>query len=385
MDANQIKRQMTELFSTLADGLESDGFPREVRVALTGIGSEHGEEEMMAAAVQAREAGIHVLYLGTLQAGGVETVSAPTEAEAHSRMEELLDSGRVDAAVTMHYPFPVGVSTVGLSVTPGRGRPMFLATTTGTSAADRVEGMIRNCIAGVIAAKAYGIANPSLGILNVDGARQTEGALRQLQKGGYELTFASSGRADGGCIMRGNDVITGAPDIMVTDPLTGNVLSKMLAAFQSGGSFETAGFGYGPGIGREYHRLVLILSRASGAPVAANAIRYAARLVRGQVFQIADREYAAAEQAGLEGVVGSLKRKGAPQERSKVAAPPEEVVTAALTGIDILDLEDAVRVLWAGGIYAQSGMGCTGPVILVSEKNFELAAACLRREHYLPD
>jgi glycine reductase len=32
-----------------------------------------------------------------------------------------------------------------------------------------------------------------------------------------------------------------------------------------------------------------------------------------------------------------------------------------------MDLEDAVRALWKEGIYAESGMGCTGPIVLVSE------------------
>ena len=33
---------------------------------------------------------------------------------------------------------------------------------------------------------------------------------------------------------------------MVTDSLTGNVLTKMMSAQASGGSIETAGDGYGP-------------------------------------------------------------------------------------------------------------------------------------------
>ncbi|MCT4565662.1 MAG: glycine reductase, partial [Maledivibacter sp.] len=43
------------------------------------------------------------------------------------------------------------------------------------------------------------------------------------------------------------------------------------------------------------------------------------------------------------------------------------VVTGQISGIDIMDLEDAVRALWKEGIYAESGMGCTGPIVLVSE------------------
>ncbi len=132
-------------------------------------------------------------------------------------MEEMLANGEVDGAVTMHFPFPIGVSTVGRVVTPAKGREMFVANTTGTSSADRIEGMIKNTIYGIIAAKTCGIANPTVGILNVDGARQTEKALKELQENGYDITFAESARADGGCVMRGNDVLQGTPDIMVTD------------------------------------------------------------------------------------------------------------------------------------------------------------------------
>ena len=45
---------------------------------------------------------------------------------------------------------------------------MFVANTTGTSSADRIEGMIKNTIYGIIAAKTCGIANPTVGILNVE-------------------------------------------------------------------------------------------------------------------------------------------------------------------------------------------------------------------------
>ena len=58
-------------------------------------------------------------------------------------MEDLLDKGEIAACVTMHYNFPIGVSTVGRVVTPSRGKEMLLATTTGTSSTNRVEGMIK--------------------------------------------------------------------------------------------------------------------------------------------------------------------------------------------------------------------------------------------------
>ena len=49
----------------------------------------------------------------------------------------------------MHYNFPIGVSTVGRVITPGRGKEMILATTTGTSATHRIEAMVRNAIYGI--------------------------------------------------------------------------------------------------------------------------------------------------------------------------------------------------------------------------------------------
>ena len=203
-------------------------------IAVTAMGSEHGEENAMQGAVLAAKQGVDVYYIGTLHHEGVTTVEVPDEEAGHKKMEELLESGQVQGAVTMHYPFPIGVSTVGRCVTPGKGKEMFIATTTGTSSVDRIEGMVKNAIYGIIAAKACGVEAPTVGILNIDGARQTETILKQLQSNGYPIQFATSGRADGGCVMRGNDVLTGSPDIMVMDSLTGNVVLKMLAAGTAG-------------------------------------------------------------------------------------------------------------------------------------------------------
>ena len=349
------------------------------------MGSEHGEENSMAAAVMAAKEGIDVWYIGTLEAEGVTTVKVADDEEGHKKMEELLEKGEVDAAVTMHYPFPIGVSTVGRVITPATGKEMFIANTTGTSSADRIEGMIKNAVYGIIAAKACGVSDPSIGILNVDGARQTEKALKELADGGYPIRFAESSRADGGCVMRGNDLLQGSPDIMVTDSLTGNVLVKMMSAFQTGGSYEASGYGYGPGIGEGYDRLVMIISRASGAPVIAGAIRYAAQLVRGRVFDVAAKEFAAAKKAGLDNILKARKAaaKPAAAEEEEVKAPPAEVVTAQIPGIEVMDLEDGVQALWKKGIYAESGMGCTGPIIRVSDANLEKAKEILTSEGYI--
>ncbi|MGL6199009.1 MAG: glycine/sarcosine/betaine reductase complex component C subunit alpha [Lachnospiraceae bacterium] len=381
--ANRIEKMIAATFMEMAQGLETGSFGRRPKIALTGMGSEHGEANSMEAAKAAAKEGIDVYYIGTLEAEGVTTVKVLDDEAGHQKMEELLKSGEVDGAVTMHFPFPIGVSTVGRVTTPAQGKEMFIATTTGTSSADRIEGMIRNAVNGEIAAKACGIKNPTIGILNVDGARQTEIALKQLVEQGYDLTFAESGRSDGGCVMRGNDVLQGTPDVLVCDPLSGNILVKMLSSYTTGGSYESVGCGYGPGIGEGCDQLVMIISRASGAPLITGAIRYAAELVRGNVFDVAKEEFEKVNKAGLKELLESRKAADKPKAEEVVEAPPKEPVTSQIAGIEIMDLEDGVQVLWKIGIYAESGMGCTGPIILVSDANLEKAEAELRKTGFI--
>ena len=381
---SSVEKMIAATFMEMAQGLESGSYGKRPKIALTGMGSEHGEENAMEAAVAAAKDGIDVYYIGTLEAEGVTTVKVADDEEGHKKMEEMLANKEIDGAVTMHFPFPIGVSTVGRVVTPAKGKEMFIANTTGTSSADRIEGMIKNAVYGVITAKACGIKNPTIGILNVDGARQTEKALKELQEKGYDIAFAESGRADGGCVMRGNDVLQASPDVLVTDSLTGNILVKMLSSFNTGGSFEATGYGYGPGIGEGYEQLVMIVSRASGAPVIANAIRYAAQLVRGKVFEVSAKEFAAAKKAGLKDILEARKAAAKPAAaEEEVTAPPAEIVTAAIAGIEVMDLEDAVKVLWKQKIYAESGMGCTGPIIRVSDANLEKAEEELKKAGYI--
>lgn len=379
-----IEKIIAQSFLKMAEGLETGAFMDRPKIALTGMGSEHGEENAMAAAKMAAKRGVDVYYIGTLTAEGVTTIPVANDEEGHKKMEEMLNNHEVDGAVTMHYPFPIGVSTVGRAITPAKGREMFIANTTGTSSSDRIEGMIKNAVSGIITAKACGVENPTVGILNVDGARQTEMALNQLKANGYEFTWAESARADGGAVMRGNDVLEGTPDVLVTDSLTGNVLVKMLAAFTTGGSFESTGFGYGPGIGKGYDKLILIISRASGAPLIANALEYAAELVKGKVFEKANEEFAKAEKAGLTQILEARKAAAKPAaSEEKVVKPAAEPCTASIAGIEVMDLEDAAQALWKEGIYAETGMGCTGPLVMMSEANHARALEILKKAGYV--
>ena len=331
---SNLEKTIARAFLEMADGLETGSFGPRPKIALTGMGSEHGEANAMAAAQMAAKKGVDVYYIGTLEAEGVTTVHVDNEDEGHKKMEQMVESHEVDGAVTMHFPFPIGVSTVGRVITPARGKEMFIATSTGTSSADRIEGMIKNAVYGIITAKACGVKNPTVGILNVDGARQTEMALKELQAGGYDFAWATSARADGGAVLRGNDVLQGTPDVLVCDSLTGNVLVKMLSAFSTGGSFEATGYGYGPGIGPGYDKP----RKAAAKPAA---------------------------------------------EEEEVKAPPAEPCTASIPGIEVMDLEDAAKALWKAGIYAETGMGCTGPLVMMSEANHAKALEILKKAGYV--
>lgn len=382
---NNVKKMVGETFLEIADAIKTGQFQKKIRVGLTILGSEHGVENLVEGAELAAKDSkdFEIVLIGSKVDTDLEIVEANTEEEMYQKMEELLDQKYIQACVTMHYDFPVGVSTVGKVVTPGYGKEMFLATTTGTASVHRVEAMVKNALYGIITAKTMGIKEPTVGILNLDGARQVERALKELNANGYTINFAESGRADGGAVMRGNDLLGGTSDVMVTDTLTGNIMMKVFSSYTTGGSYEAMGYGYGPGVGENYDRIILILSRASGKPVVANAIRYAARLVQGNLSEIAKTEFANARKAKFDDILKSIIKdinKTKKENNEEATAPPKEVVTGTISGIDIMDLEDAVHELWKNGVYAESGMGCTGPIVRVAEDKIDIAAQILRKE-----
>lgn len=385
MSENNVKSMIGKVFSDIADGIETGQFGTKVRVGVTTMGSELGAENVIRGAelAQKRDSSMEVVLIGPKVDSKLTQEVVETEDEGYKRMETLLDSGELDACVTMHYNFPIGVSTVGRVVTPGQGKEMFIATTTGTSATNRLEAMVRNGIHGIITAKSMGIERPTLGILNVDGARQVEKAFKDLVEKGYDINFVESSRSDGGYVMRGNDLLLGTPDVMITDTLTGNVLMKMFSSFTTGGSYESSGFGYGPGIGEKQDREVLIISRASGSPVIANAISFGADLARGGLKNISKDEFKKVNNAGLKEIVEKFTKDSAPKaQEEEVTAPPKETVTGTISGIDIMELDDAVNVLWKNGIYAESGMGCTGPIVMVNEEKLQDAIKALSTGGY---
>lgn len=380
-----MNKQIAKVFEDIANAIESGSFASAKRVALTTLGSEHGEGNLLEGALLAKKLypNLDIALIGRKNDTGLFTYEVETEEEMYKVMEEKLDSKEIAACVTMHYNFPIGVSTVGRVTTPAKGKELILATTTGTSSANRVEAMVKNAVAGIIIAKSLGIEDPSLGILNLDGARTAEKILKEIAAAGYSINFAESKRADKGVVMRGNDLLLATPDVMVTDSLTGNVLMKMFSSFTSGGEYEVSGYGYGPGVGEGFNRNILIISRASGAPVIANALKYAFDIASGDIEKHAETEYQSLAKLNWQSIIDKYTaKKEAKSTDERIEAPSKEVVTAQISGVDVMDIDDAVLMLWKAGIYAEGGMGCTGPVVFVNTSKFDKALELIKKEGF---
>lgn len=385
--SDQVKETVKKVFEDLASSLETGRMESRLKIGLTIDGSELGMDVMKQAAYSSKQKNLFDIVLIGSDVDWAKDFEhySTTECQKESSelMEELLDSGEIQGCVTLHYNFPIGVSTVGRVVTPALGREIYVATTTGTTSGVRNEAMVLNAINGIIAARTCGIKQPTVGILNIEGAKTVERSLITLQENGYEMAFGESQREDGGNVLRGNDLLLGSVDVVVCDSLTGNILMKLFSASSSGGNYETIGSGYGPGIGRNYDRNICIISRASGAPVIANALEYAYELAKGKLEKITQTEYQKADQAKLKQICTELQAPPVTEAAKAIVPPPKEIVTAEIAGIEIMELEDAVKILWKANIYAESGMGCTGPIILVNEKNLLAAQEQLKKANYL--
>ena len=362
------------------------GFDRTV-VGLMAAGSELGSRELLDGArlAQAEEPRLKVMAIGPKTPGydDLEWLDCgDCEADIAAAMEKALNDNHIQGAVALHYPFPVGVTTIGRVVTPARGKALLVASTTGTSAAQTSPAMVLNALYGVAVAKSLGIAEPSVGILNVTGAGQVQRALNALSDGGYPVRFGASQRSDGGAILRGNDLLNPSVDVCLCDSLTGNVLMKLFSAWNTGGAYEALGWGYGPSAGPGWRRVVSIISRASGAPVVAGALKFTAAAVRGGLPDKVDAEVDAAEKAGLTRILAGLAPAQA-ASAAEIKAPPARPAGAEIPGVDVLDMDAAVKSLWAEGFYAESAMGCTGPVIKVPQDILAAARDCLKRNNYL--
>jgi betaine reductase len=359
-------------------GQESRKTAAKLRIGLTIPGSESGAEELIRGAAEAAalDPSLEPVLFGG-QGGSAE--------QAHRDMENALSGGAVQGAVTFHYPFPIGISTVGLLKAPGNGRDLFVSATTGASSADRVEALVKNAISGIAAAKAYGIPHPRVGFLNLDGAARALAVMRDLGTNGYGVNLVSSARGD--ALLRGNDILAGTVDVLVCDSLTGNTVIKLLSALTTGGWIEVSGSGYGPGVGRGAPA-VGIISRATAAPVVANALALMAKMIRGGLAGVYESEISGAEKAGLDGLLAARVRgsseTGAPAASEPAASgPARKVVHHEIEGVDALEMEAAVKLLLHDGVYCEPAMGCAGPVVLVAAEDAEGALARLKDARFL--
>ena len=74
--AGNIEGIIAQTFLDIANGLETGSFGKRPKIALTGMGSEHGEENSMAGALMAQAKGIDVVYIGSIQDDRVTCVKA---------------------------------------------------------------------------------------------------------------------------------------------------------------------------------------------------------------------------------------------------------------------------------------------------------------------
>ena len=160
-------------------------------------------------------------------------------------------------------------------------------------------------------------------------------------------------------------------------------MMKLFGAWNTGGNYEALGWGYGPSAGEGWTKVVSIISRASGAPVIANALSLNARSAKNGLPAIVAAELKKAQAAGLAELIEGFQPKAAKADEEEVKAPAAEPTDEEIHGIDVLEIEDAVKALWKEGIYAESSMGCTGPVIKFAAHNAEKVEATLKEKGFL--
>lgn len=347
-------------------------------IGLTLPGSEGGIEELRKGAYLAMESDsdLEVVFFG-------EEDSDP--AEAHKEMEKALTDRQIAGAVTFHYPFPIGVATVGHFKAPANGRDLFIATTTGTSSTSRIEALVNNAVYGIVAAKAWGIDDPEIGFLNLEGAQAARKIFLRMIENGYRCKLVRSSRGDN--LLRGNDILAGSVDVAVCDSLTGNIITKLVGSYSASGAIEEYGSGYGPGIG-DFDSRISIISRASAAPVVKEAILLTRRISEVDLKTLYRNESAMAEASGLKEIFreytgGTGVNISTSEAADSGKTPDRKVVNSEIEGIDVLNLDNAVSVLQNSGIYCEAGMGCTGPVVMVSTEDQKKSEEILRKKRFI--
>ena len=103
----------------------------------------------------------------------------------------------------------------------------------------------------------------------------------------------------------------------------------------------------------------------------------------GKLPELAAAEIDCAKACGLEKIIADSLPAPASASAEDVKAPPAEPTNEEIHGVDVLAIEDAVRELWKHNIYAESSMGCTGPVVKLNKAKEEEARKILGAAGYL--
>ena len=363
-----------------------------IKIAISILGYEHDIEEIVSACeeILRYEEKIEPIIVGKENISGkIKSIKISDDLDINLTLNKLIDSGEVDGALAMHYAFDMGVASVGKLISPSKGNVFYIATTTGYSASQRVEALIRNTIAGIAVAKTDGILEPRVGVLNLEGSSVAKRALDELVANGYPINWVTSLRKDKDILLRGNDLLSGDADVVVVDSLSGNILMKILSSYINGGKKEILGYGYGPGVGENANRIINVISRASGKSVIVNALKFNAIMVKNKLFQIYKDELEKAYKYGLKQIIekysscASTCTYSSSRQRNFKKLPPKVVLDEEIEGIDVMEIEKAVTYLLDNYIYATFGMGCIGPVIMLNKKDKEKAIEILKKENIL--
>ena len=114
----------------------------------------------------------------------------------------------------------------------------------------------------------------------------------------------------------------------------------------------------------------------------ASALSLNAHAAKNNLPELVAKEISAAKAAGLDELIEAMQPKAAAAEED-VKAPATEPTDEEIHGVDVLEIENAVKALWKAGIYAESSMGCTGPVIKFAKHNEEKVREVLTAANYL--
>jgi phosphate acyltransferase len=224
-----------------------------IRVAVDAMGGDRGPAEIVAGAVDAATGSVEPIIVGPsgLDTEGLELIEAadviamdakPTEAVRAKPNSSLVvacrsvGEGKADAVVSAgNTGAMLAACLIELRRIPGVRRPAIAVTIparrgpsvlldSGANADARPEDLVQFAHMGaVFAEEILGVSNPEIRLLSIGEEAEKGNQLtleaHQLLASSTDLNFA--GNAEG------NDLLSGAADVVVTDGFTGNVALKV--------------------------------------------------------------------------------------------------------------------------------------------------------------